>query len=312
MHVYQRSIDGVNVFYDDEDYIVFLSIVSVLKKVYNVVVLEVCIMRNHVHLLLAAERLEDISAFVRHYTSLFVTESNHDIGRRGPLFHKSFGSAPKKGSKMMRSAIVYIGNNPVEKGMCEEARQYRWNFLAYADSMTPFSKYVSLKKCSHKFQVALAEVMDMLKRNCFLSYPQTRRLLQSVCGNERELLIDSIICAYKLCDYECLLSYYDNVAEMFFAMKSTSGSEYDIKERFYSGSDAVYDDMVRVVTDKLMIVPARAVIAVSVDDKIEIAHQLRRYTSASINQISRFLHLDISRSAECNKLVDKDEFLYDI
>ena len=96
MHVYQRSIDGVNVFYDDEDYIVFLSIVSVLKKVYNVVVLEVCIMRNHVHLLLAAERLEDISAFVRHYTSLFVTESNHDIGRRGPLFHKSFGSAPKK------------------------------------------------------------------------------------------------------------------------------------------------------------------------------------------------------------------------
>lgn len=115
MHIYQRSIDGVNVFYDDEDFIVFFSIVSVLKKVYNVVVLEMCIMRNHLHLLVAAGNLEDISAFVRHYTSLFVLMGNHDIGRKGPLFHKSFGSAPKKGGKMIRSAIVYIGNNPVEK-----------------------------------------------------------------------------------------------------------------------------------------------------------------------------------------------------
>ena len=60
MHVYQRSIDGVNVFYDEEDFIVFFTIVSVLRKVYNVVVLEMCIMRNHLHLLVAAYNLEDI------------------------------------------------------------------------------------------------------------------------------------------------------------------------------------------------------------------------------------------------------------
>ena len=72
--------------------------------------LEICIMRNHVHLLIAADNLDDISSFVRHYTSLFVTEFNRDIGRTGPLFHKSFGSAPKRGSKSIRYEYDEAGN----------------------------------------------------------------------------------------------------------------------------------------------------------------------------------------------------------
>lgn len=299
MHIYQRSIDGVNVFYDDEDFIVFFSIVSVLKKVYNVVVLEMCIMRNHLHLLVAAGNLEDISAFVRHYTSLFVLMGNHDIGRKGPLFHKSFGSAPKKGGKMIRSAIVYIGNNPVEKNMCSEAKLYRWNFLAYLDSSTPFSMYVKAGNRSHRLKLAIDEVNDMVKRNSHLSYPQVRRLLGAVSGNEREFLIDYIISSYGLYDIDALLSYYDSLEDMFIAMKSTSGSEYDIKEVYYSGSDAVYDEMVRYVADDMEVVPARSVLTKSTDDKIKIANALRKHTSATMQQISKFLHLGLHSNIKC-------------
>ena len=295
MHVYQRSIEGVNVFYDDEDFIVFISIVSVLKKIYNVAVLEVCIMRNHVHLLIATDSIDDISAFVRHYTSLFVTESNRDIGRKGPLFYKSFGSAPKSGGKKIRSAIVYIGNNPVEKAMCPEACLYRWNFLPYLRSKTPFSIDVPLKNSSHRYRMAVAEVKDMVRANRHLSYPQVRRLLYSVPSNEKERLIDYIISSYNVLDGELLLAYYDGLDEMFHAMKSTSGSEYDIKELYDSGSDAIYDDMVRFVVERLGIVPARSVITMSIDRKIQIADSLLKYTSATMFQISRFLHLDISR-----------------
>ena len=295
MHVYQRSIGGVNVFYDDEDFIVFISIVSVLKKIYSITALEVCIMRNHVHLLIAADNLDDISAFVRHYTSLFVTESNRDIGRTGPLFHKSFGSAPKSGGKKIRSAIVYIGNNPVEKAMCREAGQYRWNLLSYLQSKTPFSIDVSFKNTSHRYQMAVAEVKDMIRGNRHLSYPQARRLLYSVPSNEKERLIDFIVSSYAVLDGEVLLSYYDSLDEMFHAMKSTSGSEYDIKELYDSGSDAVYDEMVRFVIEQLGIVPARSGIVMSIDRKFQIANALRKHTSATMTQISRFLHMDISK-----------------
>lgn len=299
MHVYQRSIGGVNVFYDDEDYIVFVSIVSVLKKIYHVVVIEACIMRNHVHLLVAADSLDDISAFVRHYTSLFVMESNRDIGRTGPLFHKSFGSAPKSGGKKIRSAIVYIGNNPVEKAMCLEARLYRWNLLAYLRSKTPFSMAVPLKNSSYRYQMAVAEVKDMIRGNRYLSYSQVRRLLYSVHSDERERLIDFMVSSYPVLDGEVLLSYYNSLDEMFYAMKSTSGSEYDIKELYDSGSDAVYDEIVRFVVEQLGIVPARSVIAMSVDRKIQIATALRKHTSATMVQISRFLHMNVCKPAEC-------------
>ena len=298
MHVYQRSIGGVNVFYDDEDFIVFISIVSVLRKVYGIISLEVCIMRNHVHLLVAADNLDDISSYVRHYTSLFVTESNRDIGRTGPLFHKSFGSAPKSGGKKIRSAVIYIGNNPVEKAMCSEARMYRWNFLAYLDSKTPFSTSVSLKNCSHRYQMAVAEVKEMVRGNRYLSYPQVRRLLYGVPAYEKELLIDFIVSSYKVLDGDILLSYYNGFDEMLLAMKSTSGSEYDIKEQYDSSSDAVYDDMVRFVIEKLGIVPARSIISMPFDRKMDVANALLRHTSATVMQISRFLHLDISKAAE--------------
>lgn len=298
MHVYQRSIAGVNVFYDDEDYLVYISIVSVLRKVYNVTSLEICIMRNHVHLLIAADNLDDISSFVRHYTSLFVTEFNRDIGRTGPLFHKSFGSAPKSGNKKIRSAIVYIGNNPVEKFMCSEASKYRWNFLAYLESRTPFSAAVPFKNTSHRYQMAVAEVKDMIRGNRHLSYPQVRRLLYSVPVSEKDLLIDFIISSYKVLDGDILLSYYNSFDEMLLAMKSTSGSEYDIKEQYDPNSDAVYDDMVRFVIEKLGVVPARSVISMPFDRKMDIANALRGHTSATLMQISRFLHLDVQKWTE--------------
>ena len=114
MHVYQRTVNGFNIFYEREDFLLFYTIFSIVAKQYALKVVELCLMIDHVHILLLSDSLEVISAFIRHYTSLFVKGYNVGVGRHGPLFHKSFGSAPKKGSKKIRSAIVYIGNNPVE------------------------------------------------------------------------------------------------------------------------------------------------------------------------------------------------------
>ena len=59
------------------------------------------------------------------FTSWFVREYNSFSGRTGKLFKKNYGSAPKSDSKKIRSCINYIGNNPVEKSLCERAQDYR-------------------------------------------------------------------------------------------------------------------------------------------------------------------------------------------
>ena len=141
-HIYQRTLNGFNIFYDLEDYLVFYMILSTSARKFRVRVLKICLMVDHIHILLEADSCQEMSEFVRYYSSVFVREFNDSIGRNGQLMYKSFGSAPKKGDKKTRSAIVYIGNNPVEKKICANAEEYRWNFIAYLDNDNPFSQNI--------------------------------------------------------------------------------------------------------------------------------------------------------------------------
>lgn len=292
MHIYQRSVNGYNLFYDQEDFIVFYTIVSVLSKVYNVEILEMCLMIDHVHLLISADTLDDISAFIRHYTSVFVLESNRDIGRKGALFHKSYGSAPKKGSKKIRSAIVYIGNNPVEKKLCARAEQYRWNFLAYLDDDNPFSKPIPYDSRCVSLRKAMKEVKMMISSNKYLTHGQVRRLKEGLSENERDYLVDYMISRYNPINKAALLSYYEGISEMLYAMSSTAGNDFDINEVYYSGTDSIYFDMISIVQRDFQIIPVRSVVVLPIERKIIIARWFMNKTSASKIQISKFLHLD--------------------
>ena len=293
LHIYQRTIGGVNVFYDREDFLVFFTVFSVISKLYSVTVLELCIMIDHVHILLSSQSMTEVSAFIRHYTSLFVHLYNQDLGRKGPLFHKSFGSAPKKGSKKIRSAIVYIGNNPVEKNLCTDAPSYRWNFLAYSQSDFPYSQHIQSCKCPPRIRTILKEVRDTCAKNSYLSYAQLRRMFDKLSVQESEYVTDYIIKTFYPFDSETLLSFYASYEDMINAMRSTAGSDHDIKEKYYVGSDGIYRDMLKVVRDEMHLQPARKVIVLNKDLKFDLALLLQRKTSATTMQISKFLHMKI-------------------
>ena len=291
MHIYQRTIKGHNIFYDPEDFLVFYSIFSTIARQYNIMILELCMMTDHIHILISASSLSQISLFIQHYTSLFVREYNYSINRRGSLFHKSFGSAPKKGSKKIRSTIVYIGNNPVEKRLCRYAEEYKWNFLSHMKDDGGSIIYTM----SRKLKTALKEIRGY--RNCskYLNFAQVRRMLKGLAPIERDMLIDSVIDIYSPFDRDALLSFYDSYEDMLHAMRSSSGSEYDIKEKFNPGSDRIYEDMASEVRRLYPGIPVRKVTTMTVEQKIETGRVLQRNTGASIHQIAKFLHLELKR-----------------
>ena len=248
-------------------------------------------MIDHIHVLLSAESLEQISSFVRHYSSQYALEYNYSLGRHGPLFHKSFGSAPKKGGKKIRSTIVYIGNNPVEKQLCSNAPEYRWDFLAYICNANPFSKAVPMNLCSNRLRKAMQEVRSSRRKNEYLTYAQLGRMFARLNNDEKEFLTDYIIRQYWPFDTKTLLSFYESCEDMFHAMKSTSGADHDIREMYHPEPDSVYRDMIRVVRNECQIVPVRRVTVLPPAMKLEIAQQLRQKTSASMRQIEKFLCL---------------------
>lgn len=289
-HVYQKTVKGFVLFYDREDYLLCYMILSVKAKKYGVKVLKICFMIDHIHMLIEAPSCKVMSDFIRDYSSVYIHEYNTSVGRSGQMFHKSYGSAPKKGGKKTRSAIIYIGNNPVEKKLCIQAEDYRWNFLKYIVKSYPFSTERQLAECSRQLRRSISIVNAASKAGRFLNYNRLRDIFDSLTESEKEYLTDHIIKSYPLIDADRLWSYYEDWNQMVTAMHSTTGSEHDIKEAYSNGSDQIYHDMKRYLVEKGF-KPVRSVITLPLDQKIQLADDLRLHTGASPYEIKKFLHI---------------------
>lgn len=289
-HIYQRTIKRFNIFYDITDYLVYYTIVSVAVKKYAVSVLGLCLMIDHIHMLARASSKVVLSEFMSYVTSIFVREYNFSIGRRGPLFEERFGSAPKSDKKKLISAIIYIGNNPVERKVCLCAEQFRWNFLAYIHSDFPFSEPIIASKVSYRFKKVLKEVCYHRDNGRYLNYSILNRLLKGLTAIEKNQLVDYIITQYKVIDKDTLMRHFEDYAELLRSMHSTTGSEYEIKEDFDRMSDDVYRDMIRLVGNIYGPV-VRSSIVLKTEDKLQIADVIRRQIAAPMWQIAKFLHL---------------------
>lgn len=295
-HVYQRTMHRFNIFYDIEDYLVYYTIFAVAARQYGVTVLGLCLMIDHVHMLLKTETKAALSEFVRQVTSMFAREQNEDIGRSGSLFQARFGSAPKKGLKLLRTAIAYLYNNPVERGLCRTVEEYRWNFLPYATSSHPFSKPIVISHASRALKRAVMEVDRAKSQDRHLRYAQLSRLMKKLDMSEKEQLTDHIVSVYNPIAYNAVISCYGNLSTMLTAVNSNTGSEFDIKEDRYRFSDMEYQHMMGVINEYTDIRPVRKVAVLDVDEKLRLFHLLQRKVSGTNLQIAKFLRLELSES----------------
>ena len=297
-HVYQRGVNGVNIFYDREDFLVCYMILSVTARKRNVKILELCFMVDHVHILLDSQSCEDMADFIRDYSSAFVREFNTSVGRKGQLFHKSFGSAPKQGGKKMRSIIVYIGNNPVEKDLCRYAEDYRWNFLRYMVSPHPFSVNIPPRKRSRRLIRCMKYISVIAQSGIYLNYHQLYNVFERLSVEETEFLTDYIIKKYYPFDDARLLSFYDDWHQMTEAMHSTAGSEHDIVEQWYHRPDDIYIKMADYVKEHLGISPLRSVISLPISRKKALLTELKSNVGATAYEACKFLHLDMGQQVK--------------
>lgn len=292
-HTYQRTISGFNIFYETEDYLVYYTIFSIVARKLGVDVYGLCLMIDHIHSLVSAHSNAEYSRFVGTVTSVFTKEYNKAHGRSGPLFSKAFGSAPKLGLKLLRTAIAYLFNNPVERFLCKCAQDYRWNFLAYGRSDNPFSDPLIIRKASPDLKRALHEVDGTIERGRHMTYVQLKRLFNGLSKSEREQLIDYIIVRYNIIRYDILTTKcYDGYENMLIAINSNAGSEYEIKEHKWSRSDVEYRELYKYVHDHGY-ENAADVITMSTETKMDLFVDMLKETQASKLHICKFLHLQV-------------------
>ena len=286
MHVYQRTISGFNLFYTVEDFLVYYTIVSIQARRVGICLLGMCLMIDHIHMLVSAECLSMMSRFIASCTSLYVREFNACTGRQGPLFESPYGSAIKLDMKRIRSAIAYLFNNPVEKHLCSKAEKYKWNFLSH------YGKLPSINKayCSKKLRRSMDLAEDTFRRKRHLNYMLLNTMMKDLTQEEKNRLAEHIISAYFPFDIKRTTACYGSYEEMLIAINSNTGSEYEIIETEYCKSDKPYRDIVSFLHKK-EIKDIHAVISMDDESKQAMMMDIKAHTPASYTQIRKFLHL---------------------
>ena len=299
-HVYQKHHSGYIIFYSVKDCLVFFTEFSVAARRYGVRVLGLCIMVDHIHVLVDAPDKKLLGEFVRYYTSGFSRAYNTWHGLRGQIFKMPYGFASKSRSKEIRSTIAYLYNNPVEKQLCDRPEQSMWNFLAYGASRNPFSEPFKLDKASAQLRRAVRKVKCLRDADQPLSYKLLSNMFLPLDRKEKMQLTDFIIGAYNCIDYDAVADYFGGYDKMVAAINTTKGSDFAIKEDFISGSDRIYTKMSALLLQSQVIGSVDDLLHLPDDNRRELLEALSIYTGASQKKAAKYLHI----SLEAKSLTD--------
>lgn len=289
-HVYIRVDDLGMLFYREEDRLVYYTICATIAKRYNVKVLAAALMFTHIHLTILVEERENLSDFLRDVGSIFVRTYNWRYSRKGKLLDENPGKAEKESLKKIRSNIIYVFNNHIEKGLCSKATKHRWSFLAYAEKKFPFSDSIG-KNASRKLLCAIRLVDRHVMKNKFLEYQRIDVLLKKLNTSEREQFFDYVIQAYSLIDFSMAASYFKDIPSMILATESTTGSEYDMKEEYIRLSDIPYTELLKFAEENGFL---SRIYTMNSEERLYWIEQARHQTSAKLHHLKKFFHYEFT------------------
>jgi len=168
-HIYNRGIDGCNLFTETTNYEYFLQLydkhIQPIAETYAFV-----LMKNHFHLLVRIKDASDLPGFRnppsdlpgfrnppsdlpgfenlegldkpphQHFSNLFNAYTkafNKKYSRTGSLFEKNFHRKRIQSESYLKSVLLYIHNNPVHHGFCQHLSDYPWSSYLSCISIKP-------------------------------------------------------------------------------------------------------------------------------------------------------------------------------
>src|SRR3954469_4976361 len=150
MHVRQRGNNRQDVFFQDNDRLVYLAILRDLIRLRHCAVHAYCLMTNHIHLLLSPANEIGLSLMMRDLGRCYANYFNRRYARTGQLWEGRFRSCLVDSAGYVMACYRYIELNPVRAGMVSTPGAYAWssyvgNIAAREDPMiTPHDEYLRL------------------------------------------------------------------------------------------------------------------------------------------------------------------------
>lgn len=127
VHVVQRGNNRQAVFFNDNDYRVYLDWLGEAATEHGCAIHTYVLMTNHVHLLMTPAESRSVSAPLQALGRRFVPYINHSYGRTGTLWEGRFKASLVQEEDYLLTCYRYIELNPVRAAMVESPADYPWS-----------------------------------------------------------------------------------------------------------------------------------------------------------------------------------------
>ena len=128
-HVTQRGNRRGDVFFSDQNRLLYLWWLRDYAERCSVEILAYCLMVNHVHLVLVPSTVQGLHRMLRPLHTRYAQFVNRTMGWKGHLWQGRFFSSALD-EPYLWAAIRYVERNPVRAKIIDRAENYRWSSAA--------------------------------------------------------------------------------------------------------------------------------------------------------------------------------------
>ena len=133
-HVINRGNQKARVFHDDADYAAFLTYVREAQERVDLPLLAVCLMPNHVHLVVRPRQDGDIASWTSWLFTTQVRRHHCKYGTTGRLWQGRYKSCLIQQDHHLLTVLRYVERNALAGKLVARAEEWRWGSLNWRGS----------------------------------------------------------------------------------------------------------------------------------------------------------------------------------
>lgn len=125
-HITSRGNRKSSLFFDDDDYLFYLSLLKETQSTYPFILHTYCLMPNHIHLQL--ETIETpLTPIMKNLNTKYAKKFNKKYEFSGHVFEKRYNAVLIDSPDYELTVSKYIHLNPFKAGMVAEPEDYPWS-----------------------------------------------------------------------------------------------------------------------------------------------------------------------------------------
>jgi len=130
-HILTRGNDRKKIFRYKQDYHYFLKIIKKYLAEFQISILHYCLMPNHIHLLIQAQKAQDLPKFMQVTLQVYANYFRNKYNSVGFMFQNRYKSYLIEKQNYLLECARYIERNPLRAKLVTDLSEYNWSSLSF-------------------------------------------------------------------------------------------------------------------------------------------------------------------------------------